>query len=89
MDKKYLLLRKRGWYVRYAIPLKVQKDKSMKENLSRSDALILIYCELKRFNDRVERQEIQEIEREANRESWEYFGRTLRIASGGYEGFHH
>ena len=24
MDKKYLLLRKRGWYVRYAIPLKVQ-----------------------------------------------------------------
>ena len=24
MDKKYLLLRKRGWYVRYAIPLDVQ-----------------------------------------------------------------
>ena len=24
MDKKYLLLRKRGWYVRYAIPLEVQ-----------------------------------------------------------------
>ena len=24
MDKKYLLLRKRGWYVRYAIPIKVQ-----------------------------------------------------------------
>jgi hypothetical protein len=35
-----------------------------------SDALILIYRELKRFNDRVERKEIQEIEREANRESW-------------------
>ena len=66
-----------------------EKDKSMKENLSMSDALIMIYHELKRFNDRVERQEIQEIEREANRESWEYFGRTLRIASGGYEGFHH
>ena len=66
-----------------------EKDKSMKENLSMSDALILIYHELKRFNDRVERQEIQEIEREANRESWEYFGRTLRIVSGGYEGFHH
>ena len=42
----------------------------MKEDLSMSDALILIYRELKRFNDRVERQEIQEIEREANRESW-------------------
>ena len=42
----------------------------MKENLSMSDALILIYRKLKRFNDRVERQEIQEIEREANRESW-------------------
>ena len=50
-----------------------EKDKSMKENLSMSDALILIYRELKRFNDRVERQEIQEIEREANRESWESF----------------
>ena len=24
MDKRYLLLRKRGWYVRYAIPQKVQ-----------------------------------------------------------------
>ena len=24
MDKRYLLLRKRGWYVRYAIPKKVQ-----------------------------------------------------------------
>ena len=55
MDKKYLLLRKRSWYVRYAIPLKVQKDKSMKENLRMSDALILIYHELKRFNDRIER----------------------------------
>ena len=61
----------------------------MKENLSMSDALILIYHELKRFNNRIERYEKQEIEREANRESWEYFGRMLRIASGGYEGFHH
>ena len=61
----------------------------MKENLSMSDALILIYHELKRFNDRVERQEIHEIEREDNKESLEYFGRTLRIASGGHEGFHH
>ena len=50
-----------------------ENDKSKKENLSTSDALILIYRELKRFNDRVERQEIQEIEREANRESWESF----------------
>ena len=32
-----------------------EKDKSMKENLSMSDALILIYHELKRFNDRIER----------------------------------
>ena len=54
----------------------------MKENLSMSDSLILIYHELKRFNDRIERYEKQEIERETNRESWEYFGRTLRIASG-------
>ncbi len=31
MDKRYLLLRKRGWYVRYAIPQKVQHYFGKKE----------------------------------------------------------
>ena len=59
----------------------------MKENLSMSDALILIYHELKRFNDRVERQEIQEIERRLTGRVGNILGERLGLLLGGTKDF--
>ena len=52
-----------------------------------SAALILIYHELKRFNDRVEPQEIQEIERRLTGRVGNILGERLGLLLGGTKGF--
>ena len=64
-----------------------EKDKSMKENLSMSDALILIYHELKRFNDRVNAKKYRKSKGRLTGRVGNILGERLGLLLGGKKDF--
>ena len=59
----------------------------MKENLSMSDALILIYHELKRFNDRVNAKKYRKSKGRLTGSVGNILGERLGLLLGGTKGF--